>query len=124
MKPKEIDTGFKIDEKKLHALELPEEKIFVSEIIVNADFCYLEKEGTDDWNLSPNELINNFDTETTHAKRVNSVDLSFPIYIFKHNGNWIILDGVHRFTKAIMNDEKTILVKKVPSKLIKSIEKK
>ena len=121
MKPKAIDIGVKIDEGKLHALDLPIEKIQISEIIHNAEICYLEKEGTDDWNLSPNELINNFNKEISHAKRVNAVDLSFPVYIFKHNGNWIILDGVHRFTKALMQGDKSILVKKVPKELINSI---
>lgn len=124
MKPKEIDLGFRIDENKVKRLDLPAEEILFSELIHNADFCYLEKEGTDDWNLSPNELIKNFDRETTHAKRVEAADLTYPIYIYKHLGSWIILDGVHRFTKAIMNGEKTILVKKVPQKFIDSIKKK
>ena len=124
MKPKEIDLGFRVDEHKVMRLDLPVEEILISELIHNADICYLEKEGTDDWNLSPNDLSRNFDREITHAKRVKGVDLSYPICIYNFDDQWIILDGVHRFTKAIMDDKKTILVKKVPSKLIDTIIKK
>lgn len=124
MKPKEIDLGFRIDENKIKRLDLPAEEISISEIVANADIKYLEKEGTDDWNLSPNDLIKNFDQEISHANRVKDADLSYPLYIYKFGGQWIILDGIHRFTKAIMNGEKTILVKKVPAKLINSIIKR
>lgn len=124
MKPKDIDLGFRINEDRVKRLDLAPERIPISELIHNADFCYLEREGTDDWNLSPNDLIKNLDREITHAKRVQDADLRYPICIYKHLGKWIILDGVHRFTKAIMNGEKTILVKKVPPKSINSIAKK
>lgn len=124
MKPQEIDLGFKVYDEKLRDIDLLVEEINISEIIGNADICYLEKEGTDDWNLSPNELIKNFKIETTHAKRVEMVDLKYPICIYWFKGKWIILDGVHRFTKAIMKGEKTILVKKISPKLVGSIAKK
>jgi hypothetical protein len=112
MKPKEIDLRFKIDEKKIMQLDLPVEEIDISEIIDNAKIAYLEKEGTDDWNLSPAELLKNWQDEPTHARRVEAADLDFPICIYKFKGRWIILDGVHRFTKALKLGNKEILVKK------------
>ncbi len=121
MKPKEIDLGFKIIEKKLMDLNLPVEEMLVSDLMNNADICYLEKEGTDDWNLCPAELIQNFDKETTHARRVEGVDLSFPIVIYYFQNQWIILDGVHRFTKALMQKMPTIKVKKVSESLLKTL---
>jgi hypothetical protein len=51
MKPKEINLGINIDESKIKDLNLPIREILLAEIINNADICYLEKEGTDDWNL-------------------------------------------------------------------------
>lgn len=69
--------------------------------------------GTDDWNLCPRELIQNFDIEIHYASGVKAVDLSYPIYIYHHMDQWIILDGVHRFTKAMMQGDKTMKVKKV-----------
>lgn len=121
MKPDIINTGFKVSEKQLHKLGLPTEEMPISELIANADIPYLEKEGTDDWNLSPNLLIRDFATEHSHASRVDKADLNYPIYIYKHYGQWIILDGVHRFTKALMLGKKTIGVKIITDKLIKQI---
>jgi hypothetical protein len=113
MIPQEINTGFKIEETLLWKENLPVEEIKISDIEYNLDIPYLEKKGTDDWNLSPRLLISTFDVETPHAKRVTKADLSFPIHIYLFKDKWIILDGVHRFTKAVMEGKTTIQVKKV-----------
>jgi hypothetical protein len=123
MKPTEIDLGFTLDESKIMALNLPIENVPMKAILANADICYLEKEGTDDWNLSPNELIRNFKVEITHAKRAEQVNLAYPIAIYYFKGKWIILDGVHRFTKALMLGRKTIAAIKVPAALISSLRR-
>lgn len=111
--PEILNIGFKVDEPKLWAMKIPIEEISIKKIEHNLDVPYLEKTGTNDWNLSPRMLINNFDKEKFHAKKTNEADLSYPIEIFKHRGKWIILDGVHRFTKAILNGQKTIKVRKI-----------
>lgn len=67
--PDMLNTGFKINEPKLWAIDIPVEEIAISEIEYNLDILYLEKEGTNDWNLSPRMLIENFDKEFHHAKK-------------------------------------------------------
>ena len=121
MKPKIIDLGFKVNEVDLYTLDLPTEEISMSEIMHNADIPYLEKEGTDDWNLSPKGLIKNWNKEPTHSTRAEKADLSYPIMIYYFKGNWIILDGVHRFTKTLKENHKTILAKRVPESAIESL---
>lgn len=111
--PDILDTGFKTDEPKLWAVDIPVEEIPISEIEYNLDIPYLEQEGTNDWNLTPRMLIENFDKEFFHAKIVNETDLKYPIEIYLYKGKWIILDGVHRFTKAVRLGLKTIKVRKV-----------
>jgi len=122
IKPKEIDIGFKINHKKLWQLDIPVEEIELSELNSNMDFPYLEKEGTDDWNLTPRQLIANFNEEHTHAEKVNKANLKFPIEIYFHHGNWIILDGVHRFVKAKRYKLRTIKVKKVSQNLLETVK--
>lgn len=112
-KPKEIDLGLKIDHKKLWALDLPVEKIDIDELSNNFDIPYLEKEGTDDWNLSINELLNNLDREISHKEKINDADIKYPIDIYKHNGQWIILDGVHRLAKLSSEGYENIKVCRV-----------
>lgn len=112
-KPKEIETGINFDYKKLWDLDIPVEEIGIEEISANMHFPYLEREGTDDWNLTPRMLIDNFEKESSHAAKVKKANSKFPIEIYLHNSSWIILDGVHRYVQAVMNGEKTIRVRKV-----------
>ena len=118
-KPVILDLGFSYDASKLWPLNIPVEEIAISELENNLDIAYLEREGTDDWNLTPRMLLENFDKETSHAKKVNEADLNFPIEIYFNQGQWIILDGVHRFAKAIKLGNKTIKVRKVTPELLK-----
>jgi hypothetical protein len=81
---------------------LPVENIDLDDIAYNMDIPYLESIGTDDWNMSPRMLIQNFEKETHHATVVKKADLSYPIHLYFFRGKWIIIDGVHRYTKAMM----------------------
>jgi len=112
--PEILDIGFKTDEPKLRKVNLPIEEIRISDIENNMDIPYWEQEGTDDRNLTPRMCIENFDKEIWHAKKVLEADLQHPIELYFHKGQWIILDGVHRFTKAVREGHTTIHVRKVP----------
>jgi len=37
-----------------------------------------------------------------HAARVANADLSYPLHVVLRRGRWVILDGIHRLTKAEM----------------------
>jgi len=112
--PEIINVGFHVDEPKLWAINnIPVEEISISEIDYNLDIPYLEQEGTDDWNLTPRMLINNFEKEKPHAKKVEQADIKYPIELYLFKNKWIILDGVHRFTKAVKLGYKTIKVRKI-----------
>jgi hypothetical protein len=121
--PKILDTGFKTDEPKLWAVNVLVEEIAISEIDYNLDIPYLEQEGTDDWNLTPRMLIDNFDKEFFHAKKVNEADMKYPIEIYLHMDKWIILDGVHRFAKAVKLGHKTIKVRKISAEIAQSTKR-
>ena len=122
--PDILNTGFKIDELKLWAVDIPVEEIAISKIDYNLDIPYLEKEGTDDWNLTPRMLIKNFDKELSHAKKVNEADINYPLDIYFHKGKWIILDGVHRFTKAVRLEHKTIKVRRISEEIAQMTKRK
>ena len=121
--PEILNIGFKIDEPKLWEANIPIEEINISEIDYNLDIPYLEQMGTNDWNLSPRMLIKNFDKEKFHAKQTETADLKYPIEIYNHQGKWIILDGVHRFTKAVYLGNKTIKVRRIPREVAQKCAK-
>ncbi len=115
--PDILNTGFKTDEPMLWKVDIPIEKLPISELQDNLDILYLEQEGTHDWNLSPRMLIENFNKEPFHSKKVDEADLTYPIEIYFHKGVWIILDGVHRFTKAVKLGHDTINVRRVSEEI-------
>ncbi len=112
--PDILNIWFKIDEPKLRQEDLPIEEILLSDIENNMDIPYREQEGTDDWNLTPRMCIENFEKEVRHAKKVMEANLQYPIELYFHKDQRIILDGVHRYTKAVREGHTTIKVRKVP----------
>jgi hypothetical protein len=116
--PPILDIGFHIDEPKLWARwDIPVEEIDIQDIMYNADIPYLEHEWTNDWNMTPEELIENFENESSHAEKVLQADLQYPIELYFFKWKWIILDGVHRFTKALRLKETTIRIRRISEEI-------
>ena len=122
-KPKEIDFGFIHVDEKTWNLNLPIEEMDIKELDSNLDIAYLDKQGTDDWNLTLRELIHAPENEPGHYEKIIKADMKYPIKIYFFRGSWKILDGVHRLCKAIMENKKTIMVCKVPPEMIPKILK-
>lgn len=121
--PKILDIGFKIDGPKLWKIDIPVEEVPISEIDNNLDIPYLEKDGIDDWNLTPRMLIEDFNKEEPHSRRAEEANIKYPIEIYKHQGQWIILDGVHRYTKLMSLGYKKIKVRKVSDGIAQQVKR-
>ena len=50
--------------------------------------------------------------------RVKKADTDVPILIGKFGKRWVIYDGVHRLSKAIIEDKELIKVKKIPKYIL------
>lgn len=122
-KPKQIDFGFIHEDSKIWKLDIPSEEMSVEELESNLDIPYLDKDGTDDWNLTLRELIKAPYKEIGHYEKIKNVRMEYPIEIYFFSGPWKILDGVHRFCRAIMEGRKTILVRKITPEMIPKILK-
>lgn len=121
--PSEINKGFSINEKLLWALDIPVTEMTFKELSHNLDIAYLDREGTDDWNLTPRQLLAEIQHEKTHAKRVFDAKIDYPLDIYRHKGKWIILDGVHRFTLIAKLGLTTVRVRKVSRAMARLAEK-
>lgn len=110
-RPTGIDVGFSLPAPLLWQIEAPLQQIPLQELAHNLDICYWEKEGTDDWNLSPRACLATPEKELSHFELIEKANLQFPIILYQHQGQWIILDGVHRFAKAWKEKKTTILAK-------------
>lgn len=126
-RPKIIkDAGFDfyIDFKKLWRLNLPVTEMDIEKLIWHFEIPFWEKDDTDDWNLTPMEVIKNHPKSKDHQKKVEEADLKYPIDITKKNNKWIILDGIHRLVKAYKLGYRKIKVRVVPKNKIEEIKKR
>lgn len=107
------DAGYEIycDTKKLRELSVPVIDFEIEKLIWNFSLPLWEKDGTDDWNLTPHDVIDKINGSSTHQERVQQADLQYPILLTEKNGKWLIIDGVHRTVKAFQAGQKIIKAK-------------
>lgn len=119
------DVGFDFDwsSSKVWALEVPTIEMDINELLWHFDIPFWEKEGTDDYNLIPWDVIKYPEIEKTHFAKVQAADLTYPIDIMENKGRWLILDGLHRLVKSYIQGKKTISVRKIPRNRIPEILK-
>ena len=77
-----------------------------------------EKDKTDDWNLTPWEVIKKKGGSKGHQKRTEKADAKYPIIITKYKSKYVVLDGVHRLVKAYLNGKKKVKAKVVPKRYL------
>lgn len=107
------DAGYEIycDTLKLRELDLPVVEFDIDKLIWNFDLPFWNKDGTDDWNLTPWDVINKIEDSNGHQKRVEMADIQFPILLLNKKDEWLIIDGVHRLVKTFLAKNKTIKAK-------------
>jgi len=119
------DHGFDFywDIKKVWALDIPVEDMDVKELDWILDLPFWT-DGADWYNLTPREVITNPAKYPDHQERRYACDTSYPIDIMKNlEDKWLILDGLHRLVKLIMEGHKVVKVRKLSRRLIPQIEK-
>lgn len=113
-----------VDTVELRNLPLPIVEIPIRKLLWHLDMPVWEKDGTDDWNLTPRQVLNKDPFTTDHQKIMAKANMRYPIIVTKYKSRYVILDGVHRLTKAFSRDKKNIKAKIIPSKYLKMREYK
>ncbi len=119
--PKEItDAGLNmyVDTVKLRQLPLEVKEFDVKDLEWHLDMPVWDKDDTDDWNLTPNNVINKIEGSATHYQRTMNSDTSYPILVTYYNDRWVILDGVHRLTKLKILGESKVKAQIVPAEVL------
>ena len=123
-KPKIIeDVGFDFhwDIKKVWELDIMITEMDINNLVWLFEIPFWEKDDTDDYNLTPREVIDNKNGTRGHRTKIEKVDLLYPIDIMENKGKWLILDGLHRLVKAYESGHKTINVRIIPREKIPEI---
>ncbi len=123
--PKIIEeVGFDFDwsESKVWVLNLPVEKIPISDLSWHFEIPFWDFLD-DNYNLSPNQVISDPVKFKAEYDRTMKADLSYPIDIMENKGRWLILDGLHRLVKAKILGHDKVIVRKIPRTEIPKIQK-
>lgn len=107
-----------VDTVKLRELPLPIVDVDMEKLTWHFDMPVWEKDGTDDWNLTPWEVIKKEEGSIGHQKRMEEASLDYPVVATEYNGRLVLLDGVHRLVKAYLKGEKKIKAKIIPSEYL------
>ena len=103
---------------KLRKLPLKIIDVDLDKLIWHFDMPVWEKDGTDDWNLTPGEVIKKKSYSKEHQKRIKKANVKYPIIITKYKNRLVILDGIHRLTKTYIAGNKKIKAKIIPQKYL------
>lgn len=118
---KENGFDFRWDIEKVWALDIPIENIPVSELNWILDLPFWS-DGNQPYNLTAREVISNPDKYPEHLERLQNCDTTYPIDIMKNlQGKWLILDGLHRLVRLVMEANKSVKVRKLSRELIPNI---
>lgn len=117
----EVGFDFHWDVKKVWALDIPATEMDISELVWHFDIPFWELADTDDYNLTPNAVINKEAGTHMHREKIDKADTNYPIDIMENKGRWLILDGLHRLVKLYEQGVKTIKVRIIPREKIPDI---
>lgn len=116
METTEVDgTVYDVDKIKLYAVDLPVEPVAIDQLkdqLGPGHTYWLDRDGN---KLGPHDLLVDWHAAQQrpvwrdHVESVKRADLTNPIFIMKKTG--IVFDGMHRLTKAYLQNEETILAK-------------
>ncbi len=102
------------EEELLWSLNLPVEEIDINKLLWHLDIPYWENDTKQRWTVSPRDVINKESDTVSEQKRVDDVDIKYPIDLFENEGKLFVLDGLHRLVKLYNQKQKRIQVRIVP----------
>ena len=120
---KEVGFDFHWDSKKVWKLDIPVTEIDINELVWHFEIPFWEKDDSDDYNLTPKEVIEHKEGTKAHREKVEKADLSYPIDIMENKGKWLILDGLHRLVKTYELGHKKVSVRIIPREKVPEILK-
>lgn len=107
-----------VDTVKLRELPLPIVDMHIQDLIWHFDMSVWAKDGTDEWNLTPWDVIRGVEGSTNHKNRTAEADPQYPILVTNYKSRYVILDGVHRLTKIYLQGKDSIRAKMIPAEYL------
>lgn len=114
---------FDWDVRKVWKLQFPVEDMNITELEWLLDIPFWSS--TDgEWTLTANQFMANPEKYERHYNRMRNSDIKYPIPIMLNKNNrWLLLDGLHRLCKLILNGATSVKVMKIPASEVEIIKK-
>jgi len=106
----------------LWALDLPVFEIPMKHLEWHLDAPVWPNEAGEGYRVSPRQVVENARENPTEFARIQSADLGFPIEVLERKNRWMILDGIHRLTKAYLMGQAQIRARKVPQSAVQRLK--
>ncbi len=119
----DVSFDFRWDSKKVWQLNIPTIDLEIDKLLWHFDIPFWERSGTDDYNLTPWEVIKNAPGTEEHRQKIILANTLYPIDIMENKARLLILDGLHRLVKLYEAGEKVVKVRVVPREYIPHISK-
>lgn len=104
---------FAFDMEQMWKSDTAIESIPVSDLEWNLDYPWWEDEDGEKYRLKPREALNEINRYPSHKSRIEHADTEHPLILgMTLQKRWLILDGMHRFVKMILNRHTEVQVKK------------
>jgi len=119
----QVGFDFHWDAHKVWAIEAPVEDMRLDELAWHFDVPFLWKRPNGYYDVLPRDVLDRPDQHALEYARTMQADTSYPIDIMRHNGRWVILDGLHRLMKLSAEGATIVKVRKIPVAAIPLIAK-
>lgn len=119
---KDVGFDFDWDIKKVWALDLPVEDMDMADLEWHFDIPFWWTKGGF-YDFKPSLVIEEPDKYPDRYKRIMDTDMIYPIDVMFWKNNWVILDGLHRLTRAKLEGKDKVKVRKVSTDFIPEILK-
>jgi hypothetical protein len=123
--PKELsDVGFETnwDLDKISKLDLPINWTDIDQLSWHFDLPLLS-ENNGNYNLKPKDLIEHPGEHQVEYYKTIQTDVIHPINVYEYNDRLVIIDGIYRLIKAVINGEKKVAVRIIPPDKIQELKK-
>lgn len=95
------------DLEKLHALKLPARTVPVKDLLWHLDLPYW-KHNNKPFQITPRQVMESPDSYSEQYIRTLNSDLSYPIIVREDMERILMLDGVHRLLKAVLENRQEL----------------
>lgn len=106
----------------LWALDLPVIEVPMARLVWHLDAPVWPNEAGEGYRMTPRQVIENKNENPTEYTRVQAADLAFPIEVLARADRLMILDGIHRLTKAHLAGQQHIAGRMVPPGVVQRVK--